>query len=178
MLRKTVSLFGKTAVPAALFVVALTAVAMLAQATPANASYINGVDIELTIPNHSPTAVSASYCPRGHVNINYQSGVVSDPCNIITEVHHIAASGGSYGPYTANPTGVVVRAPNHRTLYLYTRNPYIGAVFFEVNGQKVDMVEGQVTMLATAGGGLVQLERPGDQNGHKIMVIKIIKMGV
>ena len=178
MLRKTVSLFGKTAVPAALFVVALTAVAMLAQATPANASYINGVPIELKIHNNSPTAVSAAYCPNGHVNINYQSGLVADPCNITPYVTNIAANGGSYGPYTANPTGVVVRAPNHRTLYLYTRNPYIGAVFFEVNGQKVNMVEGQVTRLATAGGGLVQLERPGDQNGHKIMVINIIKMGV
>jgi hypothetical protein len=172
------TLFRKTVkVPAALFVVALTAVAMFAQATPANASYINGVDIELKTDNNSATAVSASFCPRGHVNINYQSGLVADPCNVITEVHHIAANGGWYGPFTANPIGVVVRAPHHRTLYLYTRNPFIGAVFFEVNGHKVTMVEGQVTRVATAGGGIVELQRPGDRNGHKIMVINIIKMG-
>jgi wobble nucleotide-excising tRNase len=47
-----------------------------------------------------------------------------------------------------------------------------------VNGQKVHMVEGEVTTLATAGGGIVKLERLGDQNGHKIVVIDIIKMGL
>jgi hypothetical protein len=177
MLRKTVSLFGKTAVPAALFVVALTAVAMLAQATPANASYINSVDIELKTHNTSLTAVSAAFCTNGHVNIDYQSGLVADPCNVTPYVTHIAP-GMVSGSYTGNPTGVVVRAPNHRTLYLYTRNSYIGGVFSEVNGQKVHMVEGEVTTLATAGGGIVKLERLGDQNGHKIVVINIIKMGL
>jgi hypothetical protein len=176
MLRKPLSAFGKTAVPAALFVAAVVAVAMFAQSTPAPASNAPsnlGRNIELTTHNNGSTTVAATFCPWHATAASDPSGCPSTPTG-----GHLSAHGGKIGPYTANPIGAVIRATAHRAVYVYARNPSIGPVWFQVNGHRVNMVEGQVTRVATAGGGIIELQRPGDRNRHKIMVINIIKMGV
>src|SRR4051794_35247291 len=160
-------------VSAALLVAGLMSVALSA---PANGNVTEGVDINLTVKNSSSTAVSAGYCPRGHVSIHYKFNTHHNPCSVYSFVHPMHANGGHWNDYKSNPFGVVVTAPNHHTFYFYLRNPSIGRPFIEANGNKLTMVEGQETHMALAG-GTVAFHRRGDSNGNKQMIIDIIKMG-
>lgn len=151
------------------------ALVLMAVSAPVNAVKLDrGVKIAIRMVNNSKTRISAAYCPLGHVSIQYKFGTRHDPCNQVTYTHRLNGGGDRY-TYTANPVGIVVTG-NHKTLYFYARNPAIGKPFFEINGQKVSMVEGE---LATrhAVGATVRFHREGDRDGHKQMTIEIISMG-
>ena len=150
------------------------AVMATVMAAPAGANYTKGVDVDLSIVNHSPHAISAAFCPRGHVSISYQFGTREDPCNVTPYIHHLSA-GDRYGGYKANPIGIVVRGHNRKTLYFYVRNPSLGKPFFEVNGHKYTMVEGELRHIHVAGAN-IELHRQGDRDKHKIMIIVIKHM--
>ena len=173
-------------VGAALLAAALAAMTV---SEPANALvYAN--DISIRVVNNSQTPISAAFCPNGHVSWDYRLGIrKGDPCNVTPFVTTIAGNGGRYPvgpwpnnphPYTANPLGVVVRG-NGKTLYFYASNPQIGLPFFEANGAKVELVQGEL-QTRHPDGATVRFHREGDIKGglnaptNKVMTIEIIRM--
>jgi len=158
-------------------IVALVAALMAMMiATPTGATvYTRGVDIDMSVYNDSPTPVSAAFCPNGHVSIHYQFGTTHDPCNVTPYVHHLGANGARYNGYRANPMGIIVRAPHHKTLYFYAYNPSVGKPFVEVNGHRYALVEGELKEVPVDG-AIVAFHRHGDRDGHKVMIIQIKRM--
>ncbi len=64
-----------------------------------------------------------------------------------------------------------------RTLYFWVRNPTIGKPFFEINGQQVKMVEGELQTRHVGVYG-VRFHREGDSNAYKEMTIEILSVRV
>jgi hypothetical protein len=158
-------------------IVALFAALMaMVIAAPTGATvWTRGVDIDMSVYNDSPTPVSAAFCPNGHVSLHYQFGTTHDPCDVTPYVHHLGANGARYNHYRANPVGVIVRAPHHRTLYFYAYNPSVGKPFIEVNGHRYALVEGELKEVPVDG-AIVAFHRHGDRDGYKIMIIQIKRM--
>jgi hypothetical protein len=156
-------------------VVALMA-AMVVGSAGANL-YTRGNDFDLSIVNDSSTPVTAAFCPNGHVSMHYQFGTTHDPCNVTPYVRHLSPRGERYDGYKANPIGIVVRAPGHRTLYFYAYNPSIGKPFMEVNGHRYALVEGEVKEIPVDG-SIVAFHRGGDRDGHKVFLVQIKKVAV
>jgi hypothetical protein len=155
-----------------LFVV--LAAAMIA--TPVSATvYTRGVDIDMSVYNDSPTAITAAFCPNGHVSLHYQFGTTHDPCDVTPYVHHLGPNGPRYNGYRANPMGIIVRAPHHKTLYFYAYNPSVGKPFVEVNGHRYALVEGELKEVPVDG-SIVAFHRHGDRDGHKVFIIQIKRL--
>lgn len=155
-------------------VFALLATMLIASPTSATV-YTRGNDFDMSITNDSSTPITAAYCPNGHVSIHYQFGTTHDPCNVTPYVRHIGANGDRYNGYRANPVGIVVRAPHHKTLYFYAYNPSVGKPFVEVNGHRYALVEGELKVVPVDG-ALVAFHRHGDREGHKVFIIQIKQM--
>jgi hypothetical protein len=158
-------------------VVALLATSAMAVAIPAtaNANLTEGVEINMRTVNNGGVGVTAHYCPRGHVSISYKFGTRHDPCNRVTEIHHVHRNGGRF-TYSSNPFGEIIRAEGYHPLYFYARNPSVGRPFIEVNGTTYRMVEGQLTTVHVAG-ATIRLHREGDRDSLKQMTIEVIHMG-
>ena len=153
--------------------IALSAALLLgtAVASPVRANLTEGNEINISVWNNSSHSMTAAFCPRGHVSISYKFGTRSDPCNITPYIHHFGRTPAQYTYGEVNPVGVVVRG-NGKVLYFYARNPSIGRPFFEVNGQKITFVEGELKTVHVAG-AVVKLHRRGDVHGVKQMIIEI-----
>jgi hypothetical protein len=156
-------------------VIAALMAAMVIAAPTSATIYTRGVDIDMSVYNDSPTSVSAAFCPNGHVSLHYQFGTTHDPCDVTTYVHHLHAGGARYNGYRANPLGVIVRAPHHKTLYFYAYNPSVGKPFVEVNGHRYALVEGELKVVPVDG-ALVAFHRHGDRENHKVIIIQIKHM--
>lgn len=148
-------------------------VAAFAATVPASVGavpYAN--DILLRVVNNSDTPVSMSYCPGGHVSMAYKVGTRTDPCDRVTETSTLEGNGGvRQSKAGVNPFGVIMRVKG-RTVYMYASNPPIGKPFFEIDGEKVPMVAGQLTT-KHAKGTTVRFHREGDRDSKKIMTIEI-----
>lgn len=132
-------------------------------------------DILLRVVNSSDTAVTMSYCPGGHVSMAYKVGSRTDPCDRVTETARLEPNGGvRQSGAGVNPFGVIMRVKGI-TVYMYASNPAIGKPFFEVDGQKVSMVEGQLTTVHSKG-TTIRLHRRGDSDSKKIMIIEIMSI--
>jgi hypothetical protein len=152
-------------------VVALMAIVIAAPAGANN--YTRGNDFDLSVTNDSATAVTASVCLNGHVSFHYQFGTTHDPCLVTPIVHpYLEGHGGHWKGLKANPMGIIVRAPGHKTLYFYAYNPSVGKPFLEVNGHRYALVEGEVKVIPVDG-SLVAFHRGGDRDGHKVILVQI-----
>jgi len=158
-------------------VAALMATMVIAAPVGAN-PYTRGNDFDLSIVNDSPTTVSARVCLNGHVSAGYQFGTTHDPCDVTPLVQpHLFGNGGRWNSLEANPIGIIVRAPHHKTLYFYAYNPSIGKPFIEVNGHRYALVEGELKVVPVDG-ALVAFHRHGDRDGHKVFLVQIKHMAV
>ena len=155
-------------------VVATTLVSVVVPAS-VTANWTEGKNVSLRVVNNTSNhTISAAYCPRGHVSTSYKFGSREDPCNRITETHHIGRNGGRF-TYTSNPFGVIIRG-NGKTLYFYIRNPSVGKPFIEFNGDKVSLVEGEI-QTRHHGGTTIRLHREGDHSDLKHMTIEVVSLG-
>ncbi|MBS1895093.1 MAG: hypothetical protein JST59_27655 [Actinobacteria bacterium] len=159
------------------FVALVAALMAMVIAAPVGANpYTRGNDFELSIVNDSTTNVSAAACLNGHVSLHYQFGTTADPCDVTPLVQpHLWAGGTRWNNLTANPIGIIVRAPHHKTLYFYAYNPSIGKPFVEVNGHRYALVEGELKEVPVDG-AIVAFHRHGDRDGHKVFLIQIKRM--
>lgn len=166
--------------PKLLVTVLLAAALSAFVVAPGQASLSEGSRIHIRMVNNSKTYITAEYCPKGHVSIHYKFGTHHNPCSVITETRHLYGS-GDRNTYTSNPVGIIIKG-NHKTLYLYARNPSVGRPFFELNGQHVTLYEGQLET-RHALGATIRFHREGDISGglfnesFKNMTIEIISMG-
>lgn len=147
----------------------LAAFAVMALPSSADAR-VYAKDINLQVTNNGKKPVHFAFCPNGHVNVAYQVHRVSNPCNV-TPYSTTLQPGQSVKNYTANPVGVVMTY-NGQVAYFYASNPLIGKPFFEVNGNKVPMVEGELQTRHPLG-MTIRLHRGGDTD-KKNMIIEVV----
>ena len=178
---------------------ALVALAMMSGSANA-VVYAKKISIRI-VDNTPRRAMSAAFCPTGHVSIHYEFGTRADPCNVTPfTVPHIDANGGRYpegawpsATYAANPLGVVVRMKDGPLLYFYAKNPTLGEPFFEASvgpgdcsvkfpcrHTKYHLSEGELKTVRV-GATYVRFHREGDWRdgsflhgvSYKIMTIEI-----
>jgi hypothetical protein len=167
---------GRSKLLVALLVAALTALTM--SATAGAAAY--ATDMRVQVWDNTHRSMTADFCPGGHVNINYQSGITHDPCNRITYTHHYAHYGAHNEFDGVNPLGIIDKSGG-RTWYCYARNPAIGKPFFICNGHKVELVEGEI-LTRHIDGATIRFHRGGDTptglhtEGRKNMLLEFTSL--
>lgn len=127
-------------------------------------------DIRLEVVNNTKATVSVQLCRMGDVSMAYQWGVKKNPCSATSQSASLNGGGGRVY-FQANPIGVVVTG-NGKTAYFYVSNPAVGKPYFEGNGDKVGMVEGELQTRHPSG-MTIRYHRGGDTQ-TKIMLLEIV----
>jgi hypothetical protein len=137
------------------------ALVALAISATANANPLTK-DMRMEVWNNTHRFITVGFCPTGHVNINYQSGLTDDPCNQISETQRFQEYGDNLTFPDVNPIGMIVTTyPDHRTWKCYARNPAFGLPFFICDGHKVELVEGEI-QTRHINGATIRFHRGGD----------------